>query len=150
MGNIPYIVLVCWLPYWFHSFSWFNKNRRGGLISLNPATRGGGQEIRNTGKTNDWEIEGGKREEHQRKRGREAHGTDQQGCRDRSSISQHHLLPVPGLKAPLMANLPHLHTSIAPPSGERPLRPFLSPPQPCPSHPLTQILHSSTNAPLPS
>lgn len=36
----------------------------------------------------------------------ETPGTDQQGCGEWSLISQHHLLPVPGLKAPLMSNLP--------------------------------------------
>lgn len=36
----------------------------------------------------------------------ETPGTNQQGCGEWSLISQHHLLPVPGLKAPLMSNLP--------------------------------------------
>lgn len=49
----------------------------------------------------------------------ETPGTDRQGCGERSLISQHHLLPVPGLKAPLMSNLPQPHTSRAPQSCER-------------------------------
>lgn len=59
----------------------------------------------------------------------ETPGTDRQGCGERSLISQHHLLPVPGLKAPLMSNLPQPHTSRAPQSRERPhcLFPCLSP-----------------------
>lgn len=53
--------------------------------------------------------------EERRDKDREAEtsGTDQQGCGERSLISQHHLLPVPGLKAPLMSNLPQPHSSRA-------------------------------------
>lgn len=81
-------------------------------------------------------------------RQRETPGTERQGCGERSLISQHHLLPFPGLKAPLMSNLPQPHTSRAPQSHSSRLSPapFLLLRTPiCNSHPPTRILHRGTH-----
>lgn len=94
-------------------------------------TKEGGQEIRNRSEQDEGEtlkkgmLQGEEKRDGETKteRQREAPGTERQGCGERSLISQHHLLPFPGLKAPLMSNLPQPHTSRAPQSRSSRLSP---------------------------
>lgn len=103
------------------SFLFSQKHKRETTFSQN---KRGDQMIRNKSKR---KKRGDRKKdaagmERKRDKDREAEtpGTDRQGCRERSLISQHHLFPVPGLKAPLMSNLPQPHTSRALSSRERP------------------------------